>query len=315
VRLAVTGATGFLGNHLVRAAVAAGHEVRVLLRPASSSTPWGARRTPPPKEVLSIEGLLPDWIPEGFLAQADVLVHLAAEGVQWEGRVRDQLHTVNVLGTLNLLHAAKSAGLSHVVLVGTALEYAGHGTLPASPSAERLLCRETDSLETTDRYGSSKAAAGLLARSEARRLKLPSWYLRLCSVYGPGDRPTKLLPSALNAARERQVFEMTAGQQLRDWLHVNDAVKALLRATELPPGAAGVALNVGTGDAVELHQLIETVFVAAGADPRLIRRGALEYRTDEVHQLVLDPELGQATLGWQPQIDLQTGLGQLVSSS
>lgn len=309
MRLAVTGATGFLGRHLVRAAVDAGHSVRALIRPAATEL----HRLP--QGVQVVEGQLPDALPQTFLNGADALIHLAAAGVQWEGRSQDQLHAVNVLGPVQLLRAAKEAGVSHVVLVGTALEYAGHGTLPSEQVREVLRCRETDSLETSDRYGAAKAAGGLLARSEARRLQLPTWYLRLCSVYGPGDRPTKLVPAAFHAARALVPFQMTAGEQLRDWLQVNDAVAAVLRAAERRPETRGETLNVGSGEPVALSALIEAVFSACGTDPALIHRGAVPYRAGEVHQLVLDASRGQAALDWRPKVDLHTGLGLLASSS
>lgn len=309
MRLAVTGATGFLGRHLVRAAVDAGHSVRALVRSAATEI-HGL-----PEGVQVVDGQLPDALPQTFVDGADVLIHLAAAGVQWEGRSQDQLHAVNVLGPLQLLRSAKEAGVSHVVLVGTALEYAGHGTLPAEPVRDVLRCRETDSLETSDRYGASKAAGGLLARSEARRLQLPTWYLRLCSVYGTGDRPTKLVPAAFRAARARVPFQMTAGEQLRDWLQINDAVAAVLRAAERHPEAGGETLNVGSGEPVALSSLIEAVFAACGTDPALIHRGAVPYRGGEVHQLVLDASRGQAALDWRPKVDLHTGLGLLASSS
>jgi nucleoside-diphosphate-sugar epimerase len=169
-------------------------------------------------------------------------------------------------------------------------------------------------LEAADPYGATKAAGGLLLRSRARELRLPCWYLRFASLYGPDDDPGKLLPGAVAAALARRPFEMTAGEQVREWLHVHDAVAALLAASAANPGTDGAVLNAGTGEGVALASLVLEVYSLAGADPWLVRTGARPYRPGEPHRLVMDVRRAQALLGWRARIGLEEGLRSVVEA-
>ena len=220
---------------------------------------------------------------------------------------------VNVVAPLRLLELAAEAGVTRLVAAGTCLEYTGHGRLPDAPVASAPRLGEESSAEPADPYGATKSAGGLLLRARARALGLPALYLRLASLYGPGDDPQKLLPAAARAAVRRQPFEMTPGAQGREWLHVDDAVRALLAALGAPPGATGI-VNVGTGEGLSLEALVRRVFEVAGADPSLVRAGARPYRAADVHRLVMDCARAREVLGgWTPAVDLRAGLEDLVA--
>jgi nucleoside-diphosphate-sugar epimerase len=306
LRIALTGATGFLGRTFAAAALAAGHRVRGLFR-AGARTLAGVER---------VEGDLGDGGARRRLVEGqEVLVHLAATGVQRRDRDWQRMTLVNVVQPLALLDAAAEARVGRAVLAGTCLEYLGHGRLPGVFAAGTEVCPESSRAEPSDPYGATKAAGGLLQRTRARELGLAAWYLRFASLYGPGDDPDKLVPAALRAARARAAFEMTGGEQVREWLHVEDAVAALLAAAgRAPPGAPAI-VNVGTGDAVPLRDVVTTVFRLAGADPALVRLGARPYR-GEAHRLVMDVSASAAALGgWRPRSDLQGALEALVRAA
>ncbi len=244
---------------------------------------------------------------------ADVLVHLAAIGVQSRERDWDRMALVNMVQPLALLDAAAAACVKLVVLAGTCLEYSGHGRLPDAPFCGAPLCDESSPVEPANPYGATKAAGGLLQRARARDLGLPAWYIRLASMYGPGDDPAKLLPGAIQAAVARQPFDMSEGEQVREWLHVGDAVRALLAAITTAPPESVTTVNVGTGEGVRLRDLVSLVFRLAGANPSLVRAGARPYRAAEMHRLVMDVSRATAALGgWRPRITLHDGLEALV---
>lgn len=303
--LSVTGATGFLGRAFVTAALQAGHEVRALVRGGLDA-----------KEGLrTFEGALPHRIPDGFLEGADVLVHLAALGVQSRDRDWTQAAEVNVVGSVALVRQAAAAGVKQVVLAGTCLEYEGFGTLPDAPDSSAALCSETSSTETANAYGATKAAGGLAARAAARDAGLAWWYLRFASLYGEGDDAAKLLPGAVEKALRGQPFETSPGEQVREWLHLDDAVTALLQACATKPPAGGALLNIGTGQGVKLASLVTQVFELAGAPRSLVKLGARPYRRGEVHRLVMDSDRAADVLGWTAKISLQDGLRRWVRSS
>jgi nucleoside-diphosphate-sugar epimerase len=283
VRLAVTGATGFVGRHLLPAALRAGHEVVALVRPG--------RTLPPAPGLTVVAGELGNAaVLEPLVRGADAVVHLAALGVQGRDRDPAAMEAANVAGALRLAEAMAAAGVARLVAAGSVLE-----------------------LSPEDPYGASKAESRRRLAEAAARLGLRGWYLRLASLYGPGDDPQKLLPAAVAAARAGQPFEMTPGGQVREWLHVDDAVAALLRACQLAPPSPLAELDVGTGEGVPLADLVRQVYRLAGRDEALVRAGARPYRAGEVMRLVMDPSGAQAAFGWAPKIPLEAGLRALLA--
>lgn len=307
MRLAVTGTTGFLGRRLVEVALARGHAVRALAR--------GGRR--PPAGAEPVEGELSDRAAlHRLVAGAEVVVHLAALGVQHRDRDWERMASVNVRQPLALAEEAARAGARALVAAGTVLEYRGHGRLPGAPAAPGATCAEDDPTEPDDAYGATKAAGGLVLRARARDLGLPCWWLRLATLYGPGDDPQRLLPAAVAAARARRPLDLTPGEQVREWLHVDDAVEALLAAAAAAPPAGGAVVNAGTGQGLALGDVVARAFAACGADPALARRGARPYRPGEVHRLVMDGARARALLpGWAPRTGIDEGLAALAAAA
>lgn len=305
MRLAVTGATGFLGRHLVAAALGRGHQVRALVRPGREA-PAGAE--PVAGDLADAAAL------DRLVAGADAVLHLAALGVQRRDRDWARLVEVNVARPLAVAEAAARAGVGVLVAVGTVLEYRGHGRLPGAPAPLPALCLEDSPCDPADPYGATKAAGGLVLRARAAALGLPCWWLRLASLYGPGDDAEKLLPGAAAAAREGRPFEMSGGAQVREWLHVADAAEALLAAAAAPPAAGVEVVNVGTGEGVALLEVVRRAFALAGADPALVRAGARPYGPGEVHRLVMSVERARARWpGLPAPVGLEDGLRALVA--
>lgn len=303
--IALTGTTGFLGRAFVAAALARGHAVRGLVPEDAGAPPAG---------VEPVAGALGDGAAvRALLRGADALVHLAALGVQSRDRAFERMVRVNAVEPLALLSEAAAAGVRRVVAAGTCLEYTGHGRLPDAPVPEAPLLDEASPTEPADPYGATKAAGGLLLRAHARALGLSAWYLRFASLYGPGDDPAKLLPSAVRAAVAGAPFETTGGAQVREWLHVDDAAAALLAAAGAEPPGPAAAVNVGTGEGIALRDVVRLAFDVAGADPALVNAGARPYRPGDVHRLVMDCRLARAALpGWRPAAALRTRIEELV---
>lgn len=295
MRLSVTGASGFLGRRVVARALAAGHAVRVLARPGA---------VPPPAGVEMVEGRLEDGAAlDALLRGADAVVHLAVLGVRSRDRDWRTAVRVNTVGTADLIDHAARSGIRRAVLAGSWIEYAGRGRLPYAPwrgPAAAPACVEESTVEPADPYGASKASGGIIARSHARATGLECWYLRLASMFGPDDYPEKLLPGAIEAAVRGTEFRMTGGEQVRDWLHVEDAAAAVVTAAETAPPAGVEVLNVGTGEGVAIHALVDRIYRVTGGDPERVRRGALPYRPHEPHHLVLDASKARRLLDWRP---------------
>jgi nucleoside-diphosphate-sugar epimerase len=311
MRLAVTGATGFLGRRVLSHALGAGHAVRALVRP-------GRAPLPPHPSLGLVPGELEDPKALTTLTNgADAVIHLAAVGVQSRDHDWGQLARVNVLAPVALVEAALRGGAKRIVAIGTCLEYAGHGRLPDAPAgADAPHLREDAALETGDGYGATKAAGGIVLRALARERGLPCWYLRIAALVGEGDDDGKLLPAAFGAAASGRPYETTPGEQEREWLHVDDAAEAVLRAAvRAPPGGDPTVVNVGTGAGVPLRDVVRKAFEAMGADPRLVQHGLRAYRKGEIHRLVMDTTRASELLGWAPRRPLEDGLAGMAAEA
>ncbi len=330
----VTGATGFLGRHLVEYLVRQGMAVTgVSRRPGRGPAPE------PDPEAADLTGSQP-YPPEGSTVRAEVepsdskserrgLAVLAAdvrdrrELASVFERVRpdlvfhlagsrrrdgaadslDELVSTNVYGTANVLACALEAGCKGVLVAGTAEEY--------GPIAAPF--RETDREEPSSVYGASKLAATRLAIAFSDSSGLPVTVVRATVAYGPGQGTDMLVGAACEALRLRRHLPMTAGTQTRDFIYVTDLVEGMVRAA-VTPSAAGRIINLGTGVATpvrELADLLEEISSIRG----VLGLGELPMRPGEILDYVVDTSLAEQILGWRPRIGLREGLSLTLESA
>jgi nucleoside-diphosphate-sugar epimerase len=274
VRIFVTGATGFIGSHFVNHALAAGHDVVALRRSAESA----------PRIRLARE---PTWLTKSMqqitvrdLAGMDVTVHLAAAGISPRSGTWDELLECNVVVPTKLLLMAASAGVRRFVAAGSCFEYGRAG--------ERYEYIPADApLEPTGAYAASKAAGGVLFCAIAAEKKLRLSYLRLFSVFGTGQHEGNLWPMIRRAALAGEDLALTPGEQVRDFIPVEDVADELLAAARdetVEPGIPRVR-NVGTGRPQTVRQFAEHWWREFGARGKLLV-GELPYRSDEVMRYV-----------------------------
>jgi nucleoside-diphosphate-sugar epimerase len=241
-----------------------------------------------------------DLLDDGALAKLasersfDALVHLA--GVLPGRRARAELFAVNVGGTSAVLeHFARNG--THVVLFSTGLVYGKQ----SGPFREEMACSPTEP------YGQSKLAAEALTTSWAAAVGSKVAVLRASVLYGPGAPAAMLLVSLLHALRQRQPFAMTAGEQLRDFLHVDDVASAV--AGLLDRRADGT-FNLASGESQSVREAAELAAVIAGL-PGLLRIGELPYRASEVFDYRLDNRALRQAIDWRPRVPLAEGLRRL----
>jgi nucleoside-diphosphate-sugar epimerase len=210
---------------------------------------------------------------------------------------------VNTLQPLQWLQEAKRLNVGKIVVVGTALEYSGQGNLDNSDDSPEISeipkLDELSPLESANGYGATKAAGGILLRAFARENYLQLRYLRMATIYGPGDDAQNFFPAAKRLAIARKPFPMTGGVQVRDWLHVSDAVGAISMAIGIGETIPGDVLNIGTSEGVSLKDLAKSIYESYGADTDLIKFGEIPYRKLEKQFLVLDTQKAREVLGWE----------------
>ena len=298
MKLFVTGATGFIGSHFLNAAHAAGHEI-VALRRSAASQP----RIPLPffNEEQSTRNEEPQttWLDKEIpavtaadLAGCDALVHLAAGGVTPQPATWELCYRVNVIESLRLCELALDAGERRIVAAGSYVEY-GRIVVGGSSTEYGLAGLRFDPippdapLEPTDPYAASKASASIAMCALCRARKFELAYLRLFSVFGDGQYEKNFWPQLRAAALAGEDFAMTPGEQVRDFIPVEDvAARLLLSATEcdLKPGEPRVE-NLASGQPVTLRTFAEHWWAKWGAKGQLVF-GAQPYRSGEVMRYV-----------------------------
>ena len=250
-RVLITGAAGFVGACLTRALIDEGHDVHAFLR-ANSNT-WrlnGVRH-----QFTTHIGDLRDTTSVHSAVQEsrpDIVFHTATHGAYPKEKNRDAILSTNILGIANLLNALEAHGDCTLINCGSSSEYGWY---------DRPM-RENDPLYPRTDYAVGKAAATLLCQSEAYRGR-PIVTVRLFSVYGPWDDPTRLVPYLMDCCRRGESPRVGDGRQPRDFIYVDDVID-LLRIAGSEPLLSGTILNAGTGNPQTTRDMIDTIMAVCG---------------------------------------------------
>jgi nucleoside-diphosphate-sugar epimerase len=299
-RVVLTGATGFIGANLARRLLTDGHEVSVFLRPGCSF--WRIEDIRGDLRVVDV-----DLQDEAGVATAlrqvrpDWIFNLAAHGAYpWQSELRAMLMT-NVLGTVHLLEAAVATGFEAFVQTGTSSEYGAKDHSP--PEAEWL--------EPNSHYAVTKASATMFCRYTGQATGLGVRTLRLYSVYGPWEEPTRLMPTLVMRGLAGELPGLVSPATARDYIYVDDVVDACLAAAAAPGQEPGAVYNVGTGRQTSLREVVELVRAEMGITAEPVW-GSMAPRSWDTDVWVADSGQIRAQLGWQPSHALPEGFRLLV---
>lgn len=197
----------------------------------------------------------------------------------WYARPADYLSSVegnarSLSSTAELVQALADLGCEHLLVAGSAAEY-GESIEPH---------REEEALAPSTIYGAAKALCGTQLL-EVRPPPFPVAWGRLFNVIGPGEHPARILPTAITALRSRRDLDLSGGTQVRDYIDVRDAARALV---ELAAGRARGAINICTGVGTSLRSLLEEAADVVGGG-RHLRFGRIEAAGLSASLLVGDP--------------------------
>lgn len=294
----VTGAAGFVGAAAVHDLLARGSDVHALVRPGSR--PWrlahlAGRVTIHPADLTEA-----DAVRRVVAAvRPSVVLHLAAHGAYESQSGSGRILTTNVLGTLHLLEAAASCGVELVVSAGSSSEY-GFKSEPM---------RETDRLDPNSVYAIAKAAQAHLCGLFARHApSMAVVTLRLFSVYGPWEEPTRLIPTVIRRARAGLPLEMVAPDVARDFVFVGDVLRTLLDFDRLRR-ATGDVINLGSGVEMTLREVVDAVQDLYGHRSRVVW-GGMPARHWDTSRWVADRSRAARILDWRPTVGFREGLAR-----
>jgi UDP-glucose 4-epimerase len=300
----VTGGGGFIGSHLAEHLLQRGHRVRILDNFATGRRDNVTRLV---SDVELIEGDIQSYERVSkAVAGCEIVLHQAAlPSVQRS--IQDPLtsNATNVVGTLNVLLAARDHGVRRVVCASSSSVYGTtSGTAPK---------RETDAAVPISPYATAKLAGELYARSFHTVFGLDTVTLRYFNVFGPRQDPTSqysaVIPRFIAAVRSgRQPVIFGDGEQSRDFTFVANIVEANVLAMDVP-GVAGKVYNVACGKRVTLNRLIFELRDLVGSDVEPV---FTEARPGDVRHSLADLTLARRELGYEPIVPLREGLERTI---
>jgi len=301
----VTGATGFIGSALVRRLSNEGVRAFCLVRPNS---PRCSRvRDLPGVEVLETETYDCAVLSQRLSRiQADAVFNLASAGVVPEERDPYTLLAGNLTIIAGLIAATSQWRLRRFIHIGSCSEY--------SPVPEGHLLTEEDSLFPVSLYGAAKACSHIYGAAFAKLRNIPFNTLRLFGVFGVGEASYRLVPYLMSHLQRDVPVDLTAGEQVRDFLYVDDIVEALLLGVESDALTPGSSYKISSGKAVKVRKMAEEVAEVMNKPKSLLHFGARPYRTDETMWMVGDNGRFTSLTGWTPRISLKEGIRKMVST-
>lgn len=284
-RILLTGATGFLGSHLAKALLDAGHEVVALKRRSSSLSRLGEAASRMTFFDIGERDLNQVFSECGSI---DAIIHTAT----CYGRNNETVSEIFAANTefpLRLLDAGNRAGVKTFFNTDTILD------------------------KYLNLYALSKNQLLQWGKFFSKHEKIHFVNIRLEHFYGPDDEPTKFSTYVINSCIENVPdLNLTQGEQKRDFIHIDDVVAAYMTLLEKEDRLSKpfIELDVGSGLPVSIREFVETVHSLASSRTHL-HFGALPYRTGEVMHSAADIS-GLTELGWQCRYDLASGLKQVI---
>lgn len=295
----VTGGAGFIGSNIVRELLSRDDEVRAIDNFAT-----GRRENV--QDIVDQVRFLEEDIRDldriqPFFEGIDYVLHQAAIP-SVPRSVADPVTTtdVNVNGTLNVLIAARDAGVKRVVMASSSSIYGANPQLPKIESMRPL---------PMSPYAASKLANEAYASAFTNVYGLETVCLRYFNVFGPRQDPQSqyaaVIPLFATTMLQGQRPTIYGdGEQSRDFTHVSNVIQANLKAAEAA-GGAGQAFNVACGDSVSLNQLVRLINELIGSD---IEPVYAEARIGDVKHSLADISAARTTFGYEPQVDFRDGL-------
>ncbi len=306
-KVAVTGAGGFIGSHLVEALVRSGAHVIALVH-YNSRADWGHLEQLPTETIERVTVVAGDVTDafgvDRFVNGAEVVFHLAALiGIPFSYTAPDSYVKVNVEGTLNVLEACRRHGVEKLMHMSTSEVY---GTAQYAP------IDEVHPLHAQSPYSASKIAADKLVESYGCSFGVPAVTARPFNTYGPRQSARAVIPTVIMQALSGDEVRLGSQDPIRDITFVTDTVRGLL-GLAASPDTVGKTVNLSTGRGISIGDLARTILRLLGSNARIVldtdRVRPLE---SEVMKLEGDSTLAKNVIDWSPQVSLEDGLQRTI---
>lgn len=306
-RVLVTGAGGFIGSHLAERLSREGAKVRAFVR-YNSRNDYGWLDSFEPALLDRVEVFRGDLANPEAVANAlddqEIVLHLGALiPIPYSYQHPREFVAANVIGTLNLLEAARRIEIHRIVHVSTSEVY---GTAVSVPIDER------HPLRAQSPYAATKIAADQLALSYKDSFGLGVVVARPFNTFGPRQSARAVIPTIVSQALSRDQIELGATDPMRDFLYVKDTVSGLMCCARTEH-IEGEVINLGSGSEVSIGELADLICRLVGREMPIIHSSVrLRPPKSEVERLLADNEKASRLLDWRPEISLEDGLRRTI---
>lgn len=296
----ITGASGFIGSHIAQRMVNDGARVSILVR--ENSDLWRIE-----EQLLDINVIKCDLKDEESVSKSvlenspEYVFHMAAYGVDFRQQDYAEAANSNVLGTIHLLNGIrKIGGCNKFLYVGTSMQYGN----------KEGLINEEMKLSPANIYGSTKAAATLIAHQIAAENNIPITTLIPFGVFGENEGSHKFFPHIILSILNSKDIDLTKCEQYRDYCYIENIVDGFLLAA-LDKSHCNDIFNIGCGEIYQLKYYVDLIFKYMNTDCKP-NYGALDYRKNDLWCPQPDVSNLMNHLEWQPQIGLEEGLKRTI---
>lgn len=327
MKIFVTGTAGFIGFHLAKKLLADGHSVvgydglttyyDVSLKLKRNAILKQSNHFTSIEAMLEDKPVLDDAIGR---FSPDIIVHLAAQaGVRYSIEHPEAYVSANLVGTFNILEAARNYSPKHLLIASTSSVYGGNESMPFN---------EADRSDfPVSLYAATKKSCEAMSHSYSHLFKIPVTCFRFFTVYGPWGRPDMALFKFVSAIENDTPIDVYGnGQMSRDFTYIDDLVSGITRLMDNPPEegnpvsgddftdsispvAPWRTVNIAGGNPVGLMPFIEAVEAALG---KIAKKNMLPMQQGDVTMTYANPNLLKALTGFSPTIDVTEGVRAFV---
>ena len=302
----ITGATHFIAGHLAERLITLGGNVRAFVRYDYQNSRGSLDKLPvhigDRIEVLCGSLTNPDAVDFATM-NMDVVFHFGVlDMLPRSVNLRDYLEKT-ILGTFNVLNAAKKHGIQRLIHISTAEVYGKVTDMP--------ICEDC-SLKAQSPHISSDIGAEKLVEGFHLSYNLPVTIARLFNIFGPIQSKDAIIPTIITQGIIGAKIFLGNMHTIRDFVYVEDAVDGLIRMAETPE-SIGEAINLGSGQGVSVGDLAEQIMTLIGRDVKILFDATrIRPSNSDIGQLIADITKAKELLGWQPENSLDEGLERTI---
>jgi NAD dependent epimerase/dehydratase len=299
----VTGAGGFIGSHLTEHLVELGAKVKGFIK-YNSRNDWGLLEFLPKDKLSEVEVITGDLRDGDAVRHAaehvDMIIHLASLiAIPYSYIHPREVVETNVVGTLNVLTAAKEKGVDKVIHTSSSEVY---GTALYVPMDEK------HPLQGQSPYSASKIGADVIAESFYRSFDLPIAIARPFNAFGPRQSARAVIPTIISQALTKEQIHLGSVHPTRDYTYIDDMVEAFVKVAE-SPDSIGEVINIGSNLEISIGDIASKVMAMIGKDREIVidpRR--IRPEKSEVERLRCDNTKAKRLLVWEPKMNFDEGL-------